>query len=395
MATRLQDPPPHDPAGLPPAPSATPPTLAAPGVRRALLTLAVVVCVGALKLAEPAVVPVLFAVFLALLLSPAVDGLANRRVPRVVAATLVMVVLLAIAGAFLSATWKPARAWLDAAPATLQQLDRKLRPLTKFIAKVESVSDQAGRMTEPGSTNDQEPTPVAFEPKGFVQSTQEWVIAIVSMLFLALFVLATDLRKLGEARPPDSPWGRAGPVALRVRSELGRYFGAVTLSNLVLGVGTASAMYLLDMPNALLWGVLAFVLNFVPYAGSATTLVLLTAVALVSFDGVGKALTVAGVYLVLTTLEGQVLQPVLVGRRLDVSPPIVLLGLWFGGWLWGIAGVALAMPLLVSAKAALREIERSRTAAEPDADTVRTRASHWLRESARRYGRGERSAAGG
>jgi predicted PurR-regulated permease PerM len=210
------------------------------------------------------------------------------------------------------------------------------------------------------------------------------------MLFRALFVLATDLRKLGEARPPDSPWGRAGAVALRVRAELGRYFGAVTLSNSVLGVGTASAMYLLDMPNPLLWGVLAFVLNFVPYAGSAMTLVLLTVVALVSFDGVGKALTVAGVYLILTTLEGQVLQPVLVGRRLDVSPPIVLLGLWFGGWLWGVAGVALAMPLLVSAKAALREVERSRTAAGPDPDTVRSRASDLLRESARRYGRGER-----
>jgi len=157
----------------------------------------------------------------------------------------------------------------------------------------------------------------------------------------------------------------------------------------VLGVATTVTMYWLEMPNPLLWGVIAFLFNFIPYAGSATTLLLLTAVALVSFDGVARALWVAGVYLLLTTLEGQVLQPVLVGRRLDIRPPVVLLGLWFGGWLWGVAGIALAMPVLVSVKAAAQEIARSRSAQEiaPDAETVRIRASEWLRANARRYQR--------
>ena len=103
--------------------------------------------------------PVLFALFLALLLSPAVELLARHRVPRVVAATLVMAVLLALVGRRLSATWKPARAWLDTAPATLRKLERKLRPVTRFIAKVESVSTQAGRMTEPDPATQEEPTP--------------------------------------------------------------------------------------------------------------------------------------------------------------------------------------------------------------------------------------------
>jgi hypothetical protein len=91
----------------------------------------------------------------------------------------------------------------------------------------------------------------------------------------------------------------------------------------------------------------------------------------------------------LTTLEGQVLQPVLVGRRLDVSPLAVLLGLWFGGWLWGVPGIALAMPLLVSIKAGLREAGRSRSshASEPESDTVRTRATQLLQERTRRYRR--------
>ncbi|HET9693666.1 MAG TPA: AI-2E family transporter [Steroidobacteraceae bacterium] len=371
----------------PPAPDAPPPR--SPWTARAVGLLAVLASVAALKFAQSAVVPVLFAVFLALILSPVVELLARHRVPRILAATLVMTTLLAVVGAALSATWEPAREWLDTAPATFDELERKLRPLVRFIAKVESVSTQAGRMATPDPARHEEPTPVSVEPKGFIESTQEWTIAIVSMLFLALFLLATDIASLGRDGPPGAPWSRAGSVFLRVRSELGRYFGAVTLSNLVLGLGTTATMYWLEMPNPLLWGLIAFVLNFIPYAGSATTLMLLTVVALVSFDGVAKAVSVAGVYLLLTTLEGQVLQPVLVGRRLDITPPVVLLGLWFGGWLWGVAGVALAMPLLVSVKAAAQEIARSRSAEqiEPDAETVRTRASEWLRANANRYRR--------
>lgn len=387
MATAIPEPhPEQDEAASAPLPA---PVARNPWVGRSLMVLTALATVAALKFGQTVVVPVLFALFVALLLSPAVEWLVRHRLPRVVAAAVVMVALVTLVGAAVSATWSPAREWLDTAPATLAKLERKLRPVTRFIAKVESVSTRAGRMTEPDAARQQGPTPVAIERKGFVQSTQEYLLAIVSMVFLTLFLLATDLGSLGQRGPPGSPWTGAGAIFLRVRGELGRYFGAVTLSNLVLGVGTVITMYWLDMPNPLLWGVVAFAFNFVPYAGSATTLLLLTVVALVSFDGIGKALSVAGTYLVLTTFEGQVLQPVLVGRRLDISPPVVLLGLWFGGWLWGVAGIALAMPMLVSVKAAAQEIARSRAVARTDDDveTVRSRAEHWLRTSAQRYGR--------
>jgi predicted PurR-regulated permease PerM len=390
MATAIREPHP-EPAGATHGAPAPP----SPWLRWPLVVLATLATVAALKVGQPVVVPVLFSLFLALLLSPVVEFLARHRVPRVVAATLVMAALLTLVGAALGATWSPAREWLDTAPATLDKLERKVRPLTRFIAKVESVSTQAGRMTEPDVARRGEPTAVALEPKGIVESTQEWAIAVVSMLFLTLFLLIRDLSAVGERGPPDSAFAGAGAVFLRVRGELGRYFGAVTLSNLVLGLGTTATMYWLDMPNPLLWGVMAFTLNFIPYAGSAVTLVLLTVVALVSFEGIGKALSVAGAYLVLTTFEGQVLQPVLVGRRLDMSPPVVLVGLWFGGWLWGVAGVALAMPVLVSVKAAAQEIARARAAAGADstADTVRTRASEWLRQNAQRYRRASRAGS--
>lgn len=379
--------PPHVPAAVPHA--------LAPSLRYCVVVLAAIALIGGLKLAGPAVVPVLFALFVALLLSPLVEILVRRGLSRVLAAVLVMLAVVALVAACLTTTWRPARDWLDTAPATMRTLEAKIRPVTRFIAKVQSVSTQAEQITEPSAKPRDQPTPVALESKGFVESTQEWIITIVSMLFLTLFLLAADLANLGSDATPGSRWGRAGPVFERVRGELARYFAAVTFSNLLLGVATAATMAWLDMPNPLLWGVIAFAFNFVPYAGSATTLVLLTIVALVSFDGLGKTFVVAGAYLVLTTLEGQVLQPVLVGRRLDISPPLVLLGLWFGGWMWGVAGVALATPLLVTVKVAAEELSRAEldAGAEQRVETVRTRASQWLARNSRRYRRTRDPAA--
>ena len=109
-------------------------------------------------------------------------------------------------------------------------------------------------------------------------------------------------------------------------------------------------MMLCGMPTPFLWGVLAAILNFIPYAGPTATLIVLTLVAFVTFDGIGHVLAVAGSYLGLTLLEGQIIQPLFVGRRLQVNPLLIFLALWFGGLYWGIAGVILATPALVALK---------------------------------------------
>jgi predicted PurR-regulated permease PerM len=344
------------------------------------VVIATVLALGGLHLARSAVVPVLFAMFLALLLSPAVAALARWRVPRAVAAAIVVAALVAAVALALNATWPPARAWLDAAPATMRVLERKLQPVTRIIAKVESVSEQAGRVADPALTVDAAApsAPPGAADKSAMQNTTEWLIASVTMLIVAYFLLAAGPSLLVrlEALRGGATGTRLLQIASVISSDLGRYFATVTLSNLLLGIGTAATMHWLGMPNALLWGAVAFLLNYVPYAGSATTFVLLTAVALVSFDGLTRAFAVAGTYLVLTTIEGQILQPILVGRRLDVHPLVVLLSLWFGGWLWGVAGVALAMPLVVTAKALAIELAAAAESASAPREftTMRSRA---------------------
>lgn len=316
--------------------------------------MAVILVIGFLHVAKAAVVPLLFAAFLAMLLSPAVALLRRVGVPRGFAAGVVVLSLVAVVGLGFNATWRPAKAWLDEAPQTLRTLERKLRPVVGFIAKVESVSEQAERVTDPGAAQGVAAVPATTtDSKSTIASTQGWLLAILTTLVATYFLLAAGPSLLVKVEASRRARRLNIPVlrlATAISDDLSRYFATVTLINLALGIATTATMYWLGMPNPLLWGVVAFVLNYVPYAGSAMTLVLLTVVALVSFDDLGRPLAVAGCYLFLTTIEGQFVQPVLVGKRFDVSPLIVILSLWFGGWLWGIAGVALAVPLLVTAK---------------------------------------------
>ena len=354
--------------------------------QQSLVVIAVVLVIGLLHLAKSAVVPILFAVFLAMLLTPATTLVRRLGVPRTLAAGIVVASLIAVVGLGLNATWRPARDWLDAAPQTMRTLERKLRPVTRLIAKVESVSEQAERVTDPGANKDGVKAPATTaERKSTIANTQEWLVAILTTLMVTYFLLAAGpslLLKIEATQGVREANTRLLRLATAISDDLSRYFATITLINLMLGVATTATMYWLGMPNPLLWGVVAFVLNYVPYAGSAATLVLLTVVAVVSFDGLGKALAVAGSYLVLTTVEGQVVQPILVGRRLDVSPLFVFLSLWFGGWLWGIAGVALAVPLLVAAKALRLELGAPEPTDAPRPggreSTVRSRAAELL-----------------
>ena len=137
-----------------------------------------------------------------------------------------------------------------------------------------------------------------------------------------------------------------------IRRALGRYYGSIALINIGLGVATGLTMMLLGLPNPFLWATMAAVLNFVPYIGSATMLVILGFVAAVSFDDIAHVLAVMGSYLAIATLEGQVVQPLLVGHRLEINPVLVFLAVWCSGWMWGVAGIAIAVPALVALKVA-------------------------------------------
>ena len=319
----------------------------------ALSAIAVVAVTAALYLAQPVLAPIALALYLALLLAPLVDTLWRRRIPHVVSAVCLIAVLGIAAGGLFEATWQPARRWLDGLPALVRTVQRKLRPLREIVAEFDRTTSGVEHIASGNSANATTASHEALSTRILVALPGAMVTGF-SVLALTAFLLIGGpplLAQLAASTDGTAP-GRAVRAFEAVRSEVGRYFATIAAINIGMGIATALLARLVGLPSPVLWGCLAAAFSFVPYLGPAVTISMLTAVALVSFDSSAPALIVFISYLTLLTLEGQVLQPLLVGRRLELSPLLVFLAVWIGGWLWGVPGIVLAVPTVVASKAA-------------------------------------------
>jgi predicted PurR-regulated permease PerM len=309
-----------------------------------------------LYVAHVAFIPIALALLVALVLSGPVEALHRIRVPRAIGAALILVFLLASVAGAVDLMWTPAQQWFAAAPQTMKVIKRKLSPAAKFITHVEDLRNSAGSIAATGHAPP--PTaPAAVEsesaPALFLDATREAVVTALTFVIVTLFLLAGGppmLARMTAAFIDDLNAAHVLAIIENVRGEVGRFYVTTALINLGLGLATAGAMMACGMPTPWLWGALAATLNFIPYAGAVTTLIVITLVAFVTFDGIGHVAAVSFSYVALAGIEGQIVQPLLVGRRLDVNPLLVFLALWFGGLFWGLAGVVLATPTLVALK---------------------------------------------
>jgi len=344
-----------------------------------------------LYFAQDVLIPVAMALFLALLLTPAVDRLQRWGLRRGIAVALVMFVVCGAAAAAVNAAWGPATEWLTRAPQTLRQIDPRLRPLREMFERVDAVAERAGRLTQGSSAVTGQPaivTPVAGQSTA-ISITKSFLEGLTVIPLTLFFLLGGPplLARLGASLSGNEASVRALKLTEAIRTEVGRYFGTVALINVGLGVCTALAMYALGMPNPILWGVLAALFNFIPYLGPIAAFFIIAVVALVTFDTLGRALAAPGVFLCLHLIEGQIVQPLTVGRRFEVNALVVLLAVWFGYGFWGIPGMLLAMPLVVAIKVAAQY--------QPALRTVRDFLSpngHWHPRSLRRLRTPEETA---
>jgi predicted PurR-regulated permease PerM len=339
----------------------------------ALITLAACAVTALLWVCHVVFVPVALALLFALVLSSAVEALHRRGLPRSVSAVLMLVALLTIIGLTLSAVAGPAQDWFAGLPQTLQTIERKVRPLQKVLSRIELLTSRADALASanPAAQHNAPPAAPAATPPvnaaDVLVETRSGIVSTITVIILTLFLLsggAPMLARMMAAVATDVHATHALKVIEAIRSELGRYYGTVALINLGLGVATGLTMMLLGLPNPFLWGTMAAVLNFIPYVGSATTLVVLLVVALVVFDSFGQIAAVIASYLALATIEGQVVQPLFVGHRLELNPLLVFLAVWFGGWMWGIAGITIAVPMLVALKVAAEHSARGQPLVE-------------------------------
>src|ERR1700689_4384233 len=309
---------------------------------------------GLLYVAHAAFIPVALAMLAALILSSPVEALFRLGLPRGLGAVLILIMALAAVAGLVALIWTPSQQWYASAPHTLTVIQRKFTPVARLMNYIEELTDRAGKVGAPTSA---EPAAVAAPQESvarvLLSTVRDAAIGLATFVIITLFLLAGGPPMVARMTAAFFDHLKAHHVQRyidRVRAEVGQFYVTTTFINIGLGIATTLVMMAWGMPTPYLWGAVAAILNFIPYAGATTTLILVTLVAIVSFDGLGDAVGVALSYLGLSVIEGQIVQPLLVGRRMDVNPLLIFLGLWFGGVFWGIAGVILATPILVALK---------------------------------------------
>ena len=320
----------------------------------------VAICVGVagLRLGRDLLIPMVLAILMALIFSGIVETLRCYRIPRGLSALVVLLLIGASLGGLLHLVWTPAHQWIESAPRVLRTIEHKTRPAHSIVRRIDALARRASALGAAGDPPGADAPPAlasSVSAMDLVESTSGVVAAILMGAALTLLLLAAGPPTLARMTAPVATDGRALQV-LRVidaiRVEVGRYYGTLVVINLLFGTATALLMWSLSMPNPMLWGALAAVLNFIPYLGCATTFVIVTVVAFVSFDAISRTLLVGASFLLLAAIEGHIIEPVFLGRRLDLNPIVVLVALWVGAWVWGIAGMVIALPFLVATKVA-------------------------------------------
>ena len=312
--------------------------------------------------------PIVLALLLSYLFRPIVRALARVKVPPIIGAAVILVALLALIGYGVSSLMVPFASWLEKAPAGLSELQHKLMPLKKSMTQVAQASGEIEKLATPDS-----PTKTAVEVKRrpltemLYMRTPEFIAGAVLLFILLYFLLVYDgvfMSKVIKLMPTLSDKKTAVSIAHDIESHVSRYLLTVTIINTCLGVAVGTTVGLLGLRNPVMWGVMVAVLNFVPYVGALTGIICMTVGAVLSFSSFGYALLFPAVYLAYGTLEGNLVTPWVMGRSLTLNPVIILLSLTFWGWMWGIAGVILAVPILAAFKIFCAHIGRLAPIAE-------------------------------
>ncbi|KIC50945.1 AI-2E family transporter [Tateyamaria sp. ANG-S1] len=336
-----------------------------------MILLACLALLTALSVASVFVVPVILSILLALVFSGPCRWLKRRRIPEPLSAAAIVLSLLSAVGFFAAALAIPAAGWIEDAPRMAQEVEWKLRNLSGVAAAVVEAEEQITEAAAAAADQTNAPLEVVVEQRGPLTEVALGAPLIVAqtvfVLILTFFILASGslfYERLVAVMPNFADKRRAISIAYDVEREVSRYLLHITLINAGLGVAVGLALGALGMPNPMAFGLLAFAMNFVPFVGAMVGVVLSFAVALMNLPSLFDAAVVAGVYFLLTSIEGQVVTPWLVGRKLRLNTVVILIAVAFWAWLWSIMGMIMAVPLLVTMSVLCKHIDALRPLGE-------------------------------
>ena len=315
---------------------------------------------AALRLGAGLLLPIAIALLLTLLLDQPARALRKLGLSNGVGAALLVFGTFGalIGGGVLLAG--PAAEYIAKAPASLAEVQVKLRRIVRPIQETAKKVEQA---TKPPVAPGETPTVQVKQP-GLVEritgGTATAIGTMISVVFLTYFLLATlpvFRKKLAELIGTRAGVKNMEEVLTEIESQMSRYILINTLTSVGVGVAAWALLLVMGLPNALLWGVVAGALNFVPYVGAVLTTALIGMAALVAFEETGRALLVAGGVILINLLEGNLVTPHFLGKHLPLNPVAIFLSLLYWGWVWGPVGTLLAVPITVLLQVVFSRIE--------------------------------------
>lgn len=309
---------------------------------------------AALYVAGDIILPILIAFVLKLLLQPALAPFERLHVPRTIGALLVVFVVATGIVGFVVMVSGPAISWVQKIPEGFPRLERHMKQITQPMAQIEGVLKRAEKVAQgPADGTPAVKVQGAGLADTLVAGTFNLVVGVLTTILLLFFLLAvgdTFLRRIVEVLPRFKDKRQAVDIVQQVEHDISAYLITISAINFMVGIATGVAMHFYGLGDAILWGAVAFMLNYVPILGPMVGVGLFGLVGLLSFDSLELALLPAGIYLLIHVIEGEFITPLILARRLTLNPVIIILSLIFWYWMWGVPGAILAVPILAIVK---------------------------------------------
>lgn len=319
--------------------------------------------VYSLYFAADILLPISLAIYLNLLLSPLIRRLQCIGIKPAVSALVLVILLVWIVVAAINLLNEPAQQWISQAPERLRDLRANLANVKQPMENIRELSNEMKGMAELDKSGAEVVQKVEIEEPDLVSQLVDRlptsVTSIGIVIFLTFFLLASSgsfSRKFTHMGRCFAERRRILVVISDIRKSISTYLVTITCINTVLGLVVTSTMYLLGFEDPWLWGIVAGLLNFIPYVGPMVTILVLAFVGITTFPDSIKAAISPLLYLCLSTVEGQVITPMVIGQRLELSPVVVFLFLVLWGWIWGPIGMLLAVPIVVAIKIVLENL---------------------------------------
>jgi predicted PurR-regulated permease PerM len=308
-----------------------------------------------LYLASAIILPVVLAFVLNLLLQPAVRLLGRLHLPRAVGALFTVLLVIGALVGLVAALSVPAANWAERLPQGIPRLEAHLEVIKGPIHALQKVIQQAEQVADAppsqGSVvsvrRDLGLTGALFAG---TRSILDGLFTTVLVLYFLLVAGNIFLRRIVEILPTFTNKRQAVDISQQIQEDISAYLVTITAMNAAVGVTTAAAMYLCGLGDPLLWGTIAFLLNYIPILGPFFGVCIFVLVGMLSFESLGWALLPPALYLGIHLVEGETLTPMLLARRFTLNPVLIILSLVFWFWMWGVPGAILAVPMLAILK---------------------------------------------